>query len=190
MMSGMTLRDLCKVSGASEAVVRQAVQLGLVRPLWVRLAHARQLTIDPETGSRWAQTYAAALAVRQPAPVPPDEVEEPPVIWQPKVAADRADDDEAKTRPKRNRNRQGRQRIEPVLEALRDGETPWTINELCVLSGASRQTIMNAIHGLHGVLPVVSTSPFLISSKSAEAYIAAREARWFAIKQNKQRKLR
>jgi hypothetical protein len=36
MSAMMTLREICKVSGASEAIMREAVQLGLVRPIWAR----------------------------------------------------------------------------------------------------------------------------------------------------------
>jgi hypothetical protein len=188
MSAMMTLREICKVSGASEAIMREAVQLGLVRPIWARRQHARQLLIDSETGGQWAETYAAALAARRPPPPPPAAAAVEP---DPVNSDDDADDTAPKPQPKEPkpatpRLRQPQVRFEPILEPLEDGERAWTISELVILSGASRQTIMSGIHGAS--LAVVSTSPYLISSKSAEAYIAARERRLAEIRINKMRK--
>ena len=208
----LPIKTMCQLSGASEATVREAVQLGLVRPIWVRLQHARQLLIDPETGAKWAESYAAALATRRPPPPTPPPPENqgistsprsggwtkalmsppPRVADDPYPASDDDDDADDAAPQKKSKPRPPRKpqvKVAPTLETLADGETAFSIAELCVLSGVSRQTIMAAIfYRTDDPLPIVSAEPLLISATSAEGFIAAREARLAQIRSNKMRK--
>jgi hypothetical protein len=59
----IAIRHLADLSGAPEHIVRDAIQAGIVRPVW----HRRTLYADETTGRRWAESYR----LHAPAPKPP-----------------------------------------------------------------------------------------------------------------------
>jgi hypothetical protein len=89
-MVGLSINALCKLSGAAEDTVRDAVQRGLILPVW----HGRSLMIDPATGRARAQTWAAAKAAMQPPPTADPSPAVPAADDAPVDEADADDDDD------------------------------------------------------------------------------------------------
>jgi hypothetical protein len=166
----MTVRALCQAAGASEALVLDAAERGMIRTIW----RNRTRLIDAESGQAWAETYRAAVVARQPPPPPPLPTPAP------EAPAENAIGGTAAVRKGRldvlfwreGREPEARQQPPALLEERQEGERTWSISELSIAAGACRQTITTAIYSQS--LPIVGSEPFTISDRTAQAYINRR----------------
>jgi hypothetical protein len=181
----LTLPAVARLARASEGVVRDAIELGLVRTAW----RDRRLHIEAASGRLWAERYRAVAPARKPVEKP---LPTPAAAADPGPHAGDVDGDidiDTPIRPKRDRK--ARVRLDPLIEPALPGERVWTISELAEAAGLSRNIIINAVQAalLAVVSPTEETRPYLICDRAAQKYLRQRAERIEQIRQRKARRV-